>query len=180
MKQKVQHCNESYTIYLSLDLQWTNWPTLRSLEAKNHQSYTNISVLEVSQDLTCISINPMWGHDPKVEELWVIGSTLIQNNADYETLLGSKCPACCFMDENNLHQQSAVELPHTNFSVKPAEKWRHYSRRSITQKTNCFRFSHRSNMHEANWQWDQIASFSLFLSPYHSRPPRTNNSKNTP
>lgn len=46
-------------------------------------------------------------------------------------------------------------------------------------KTNCFIFfSHRSNMHEANWQWDQIASFSLFLSPHRDHPLRTNNSIN--
>lgn len=38
-------------------------------------------------------------------------------------------------------------------------------------KTNCFSFSHWSNMHETNWQWDQIASFSLLLLPYHLHPP---------
>jgi len=35
-------------------------------------------------------------------------------------------------------------------------------------KTNCFSYSHRSNMHEANWQQDQIAFFSVFLSPHHT------------
>lgn len=60
-----------------------------------------------------------------------LGSTLAQNNADYETLLS---PAFCLVDENNLDQQSAVEPPHTTLSVKPAEKWRHYSGCSITQK----------------------------------------------
>lgn len=91
--------------------------------------------------------------------------------------LGSKCPVCCFMDGNNLDQQSAAELPHTNFRVERAEKWSHYSHRSITQKQIVSVVSHRSNMHEDNWQRDQIAFFSLFLSPSPSHPTGTNNGK---
>lgn len=52
-------------------------------------------------------------------------------------------------------------LPHTDFSVKLAEKWRHYCRRSITQKQIVSVVSHRSNMHDAKRLWDQIAFFQL-------------------
>lgn len=106
-------------------------------------------------------------------------STVLQNSADYE-ILSVQNPAHCSIAENNLHQQCVAELPHTNFSVKPGEKWRHYCRRSITQKQIVSVVSHRSNMHDANRLWDQIAFFfpSLFASPYHTHPPSTSHKNN--
>lgn len=71
---------------------------------------------------------------------------------------------CCMLPyENNLSCD-------TNFSVKLAERLRHWSHCSITQKEIVSVVSSRSNMHEANWQWDRIAFFSLLLSPYHTQP----------
>lgn len=80
-----------------------------------------------------------------------------------------------FLDQNVLHvalwmKTTCISNLLLHSSVKPAEKQRHCSLRSITQKQIVSVGSHRSNMHEANWQWDQIAFFSLFLSPYHTRP----------
>lgn len=59
----------------------------------------------------------------------------------------------------------SAERPHTKFSVELAEKLRHYSRHSITQKQIVSVVSRKSNMHDANWQWDQIVCSSYLTTP---------------